>query len=105
MIRASIDGQANGTQGLETFDLEVPLHPTTHSCDDVATLVAGVLASIDRHQARGRPVAHADIVQALAIAAAVQNARHEASKRLRPGLGISFRGLALESRPAQTVNA
>jgi hypothetical protein len=105
MIRATIEGQANRGEGLETFELEVPLHPTTHSSDDVATLVEGVLASIDRHQTRGRSIAHADVMQALAIATAVQTAKHQASKRLQPGLGISFRGLCLESRPARTAHA
>jgi hypothetical protein len=103
MFKPTTDGLRDTLATSPTFDVEVPLHPTTHSCEDVATLVEGVLENIDRQRRQGRPMAHADVIQALSIAAAVQTARHDAAQHLARGLGISFHGLTIDARAAQGV--
>jgi hypothetical protein len=82
----------------DTFDVDIPLHPDTRSCEDVATLVEGFLRSIDRYRRDAEGLAQGDVLQALSIVTAVQMAKGEATERYGSGLKIELRELAVEGR-------
>ncbi|SDX09967.1 hypothetical protein [Thiocapsa roseopersicina] len=84
-----------------TFDVDMPLHPETRSCEDVASLVERFLRSIDAHRRDSRDLAPGDVLQALSIVTAVQMAKGEATERYGSGLQIELRGLSVEAATAR----
>ncbi|HSO84322.1 hypothetical protein [Thiocapsa sp.] len=86
----------------DTFDVDMPLHPETHSYEDVATLVERFLMSIDAHRRDSRDLAPGDVLQALSIVTAVQMAKGEATERFGSGLQIELRALSVEAATART---
>ncbi|WP_296806172.1 hypothetical protein [Thiocapsa sp.] len=85
----------------DTFDVDVPLHPDTHSCEDVATLVEGFLRSIDRYRRDAQGLAQGDVLQALSIVTAVQMAKGEAAERYGSGMQITLRDLSVAGNSAR----
>ncbi|RKT46685.1 hypothetical protein BDD21_4217 [Thiocapsa rosea] len=85
----------------DTFDVDIPLHPDTRSCEDVATLVEGFLRSIDSYRRDAQGLAQGDVLQALSIVTAVQMAKGEAAERFGSGLQIRLRGLSIEGDSAR----
>jgi hypothetical protein len=60
------------TEGGRAFDIEFPLHPETRSAQSVSDLVTHLLQAISAHvQDRGE-VSDGDILQALAMTAAIR---------------------------------
>ncbi|MFB1488195.1 MULTISPECIES: hypothetical protein [unclassified Thiocapsa] len=84
----------------DTFDVDIPLHPDTCSCEDVATLVERFMRSIDSYRRDARGIAQGDVLQALSIVTAVQMAKGEATERYGSGLRIELKGLSVEGASA-----
>jgi hypothetical protein len=55
--------------------IEFPLHPDTRSADQVAELLSGVLAALSEVIERDGDVSDGDVLQALAMAAAIRSRR------------------------------
>lgn len=60
------------TSGGRAFDIEFPLHPETRSARSVSDLVTRLLEAISEHAGRRDGVSDGDILQALAMTAAIR---------------------------------
>jgi hypothetical protein len=60
------------TAGGRGYDIEFPLHPETRSAQSVSELVTRLLAAISEHAEGRDDVSDGDILQALAMTAAIR---------------------------------
>ena len=60
------------TSGGQAFDIEFPLHPETRSAQSVSEMVTLLLDGITRHAQDRGDVSDGDILQALAMTAAIR---------------------------------
>lgn len=60
------------TDGGQAFDIEFPLHPETRSGQSVSDLMTRLLEAISAHVQDGGEVSDGDILQALAMTAAIR---------------------------------
>ena len=83
-----------------SIDVEFPLHPATHCPEDVSALVEHVLCDIDDYLRRTDDVSHDDVLQALAIATAVQLAKRSRGNRAGVDFTMELLDIAVDSLPA-----
>lgn len=60
------------TSGGRAYDIEFPLHPETRSAQSVSDLVTALLETVSEHAQRHGDVSDGDILQALAMTAAIR---------------------------------
>jgi len=77
-------------------DIDLPLNPQTDNDEHVALLVQRILADVD--DLLGRGASHADVDQALSIAAALRTAMSELSASSDGALSMSLLEVSTGSR-------
>lgn len=84
-----------------TLDVDFPLHPATKSPEDVSELVGHILSDIDHYVGKIGDVSQNDVLQALAIATAVQVAKTKASDKAGVELSMELLDIAVDSLPGR----
>lgn len=79
------------------FDIAFPLHPETQSGESVSRLVTALLATISGQTGRSEPLSDGDILQALAMTAAIRGRMIDADPGQIDALMRSLHGVAWEA--------
>jgi hypothetical protein len=90
------------TTGGRGFDIGFPLHPETQSGESVSELVTALLATISAQAGRSERLSDGDILQALAMTAAIRGRMIDAGPGQIDALMQSLHAVAWEAVQAAT---
>jgi hypothetical protein len=85
------------TAGGRAFDIDFPLHPETRSAQSVSDLVTRLLEAISAHAGQRDDVSDGDILQALAMTAAIRGRMLDADPEQIEALTRQLSGTAWEA--------